>query len=908
MKITERRSASYPPTLWSNDFIQSLSSKFTGEKYEARSQTLKEVLRNMICEGNEMVENPLGILNLIDDLQRLGIAYHFTREISSVLENINCNCLKNHEEWSKMDLNLKSLGFRLLRQHGYSIPQVEIFKDNIDENGTVMGHLNEDIMSMLNLYEATYHSLENESILDNARIFTKKFLKQSIEKIADKNILSLIYHALDFPLHWMLPRVETRWFIEVYDKRNSMNPMVLELAKLDFNMVQAVYQEDLKQASRWWKNTCWNKFSFARDRLVENFMWSVSKNYLPGFKGRVDMTKVNAMITTLDDVYDVYGTLQELEQFTNIVNSWDLNEITELPDYMKICFLLIYNEINEMSYNILANEGTFVLPYLKKAWQDLCNSYIIEARWFNSKYTPTLNEFLDNASMSVAMIPVIKHAYLLTLTNVIKDTLQQIERADNLIRNTCLIARLTNDMGTSLDELERGDVPKSIQCYMHESGATEMEAREYIKGLIMETWKKLNKERQDAIGSELPHEFIECVTNLARMGHFMYTDGDKHGKPEMFKPYALSLFVDPILAAAEGGNHTNQPSQEEESRLGSFSCCKKKRKKNSQRRFEPTSNLKVEDVDEDDAEVEVKQDKEKSQPKIQGGSKENHEDGVKSQIAKKDGTPKKQAPSVWNPSKGKEEKRCDRPRLQPHFTSRGGTLQPGFSVPRKHVTESEKTPHAGEKRKEIFILHQLRPTVALKRPRDTGGVKRNSANLQPWMEQDISFPPIRGGNFASNPLTISVIIAGHNIYRVYVDTGSALEIMYEHCFLQFYEVIQRSLVKSTHVLTGFAGKVVQPIGQIQLPVVVGNETGQREVTMTFLVIIAQSSYDIILGRPGLCLLGAIALTIHSAIKFSTPRGVVTLKSNRRSGEEWSVKVVPSERNKHSLSIEPSVAS
>ncbi|KAD1794287.1 hypothetical protein E3N88_42280 [Mikania micrantha] len=502
MKITERRSASYPPTLWSNDFIQSLSSKFTGEKYEARSQTLKEVLRNMICEGNEMVENPLGILNLIDDLQRLGIAYHFTREISSVLENINCNCLKNHEEWSKMDLNLKSLGFRLLRQHGYSIPQVEIFKDNIDENGTVMGHLNEDIMSMLNLYEATYHSLENESILDNARIFTKKFLKQSIEKIADKNILSLIYHALDFPLHWMLPRVETRWFIEVYDKRNSMNPMVLELAKLDFNMVQAVYQEDLKQASRWWKNTCWNKFSFARDRLVENFMWSVSKNYLPGFKGRVDMTKVNAMITTLDDVYDVYGTLQELEQFTNIVN---------------------------------------------RLWQDLCNSYIIEARWFNSKYTPTLNEFLDNASMSVAMIPVIKHAYLLTLTNVIKDTLQQIERADNLIRNTCLIARLTNDMGTSLDELERGDVPKSIQCYMHESGATEMEAREYIKGLIMETWKKLNKERQDAIGSELPHEFIECVTNLARMGRFMYTDGDKHGKPEMFKPYALSLFVDPIL-------------------------------------------------------------------------------------------------------------------------------------------------------------------------------------------------------------------------------------------------------------------------------------------------------------------------------------------------------------------------
>ncbi|KAD5962113.1 hypothetical protein E3N88_13586 [Mikania micrantha] len=298
----------------------------------------------------------------------------------------------------------------------------------------------------------------------------------------------------------------------------------------------------------------------------------------------------------------------------------------------------------------------------------------------------------------------------------------------------------------------------------------------------------------------------------------------------------------------------------------------------------------VEDADEDDAEIEVKQAKETSQPKIQGGRKENHEDGVKSRIAKRlefeDDYSKPYRPSTAR-AKSKFVARIAEftfpPKLKMPTNPRGDALQPGFGIPRKPVTESEKTPHAGEKRKEIFMLHQLRPTVALKRPRDTGGVKRNSDHLQPWMEQDISFLPIRGGNFASKPLTISAIIAGHNVHQVYVDTGSALEIMYEHCFLQLDEVIQRSLIRSTHVLTGFAGEVVHPIGQIQLPVVVGNETGQREVTMTFLVIRAQSPYDVILGRPGLCLLGAIASTIHSAIKFPTPRGVVTLKSNRRVG-------------------------
>ncbi|KAI7754607.1 hypothetical protein M8C21_018196 [Ambrosia artemisiifolia] len=542
METSIRRSANYAPSLWSYDFVQSLSSKYTGEKCMTRSSTLKEVVRGMI--RNEVGENPLALLNLVDDLQRLGLSYHFVDEISNVLEIIYINCYKSDKKWSKMDLNLKSLGFRLLRQHGYHIPQ-EIFKDVIDENGNVKEHFYKDVVGMLNLYEASYHSVEDESILDDARISTEKYLKEVIENITDETMLSLIRHALNFPLHWIPPRVETMWFLQMCERRSDMNPEVLELAKLDFNMVQAVHQEDLRYASSWWKETCWERFGFGRDRIVENFMWSVAENYLPHFKGRRDLTKVNAMITTIDDVYDVYGTLQELEQFTNVMNSWDVNAVKQLPHYMQICFHAFYNTINEMSYNVLTKEEAFILPYFQKAWQDLSNSYIIEARWFDSGYTPTFDEFLNNAYMSIGIVPIIKHAYLLTLTNVSEYALNRIGIAENMIRNACLIVRLTNDMGTSSDELERGDVPKSIQCYMHETGASEVEARHYIKTLILDTWKKLNKERR-AIASEFSHEFLDCVVNLARMGHFMYTDGDKHGKPDMFKPYALSLFVNPI--------------------------------------------------------------------------------------------------------------------------------------------------------------------------------------------------------------------------------------------------------------------------------------------------------------------------------------------------------------------------
>lgn len=43
--------------------------------------------------------------------------------------------------------------------------------------------------------------------------------------------------------------------------------------------------------------------------------------------------------------------------------------------------------------------------------------------------------------------------------------------------------------------MKRGDVPKLVQCYMNEIGASKEEARKYIRFLISETWKHMNDER-----------------------------------------------------------------------------------------------------------------------------------------------------------------------------------------------------------------------------------------------------------------------------------------------------------------------------------------------------------------------------------------------------------------------------
>ncbi|GMI72385.1 terpene synthase-like sequence-1,8-cineole [Hibiscus trionum] len=517
--VVSRRSANYHPSIWQYDYIQSLKSNYQDESFNEQATRLVGEVRMML----EKAVEPLEKLELIDTLQRLGLSLSFSE--------------RNREDFGG-----------LLRQHGYKVTQ-GAFSSFQDEMGNFKASLCEDCKGLLSLYEASYLSVEDEGILDTAKEFASEQLERHLlQNKLDEHMRMAVEHALELPLHWRMSRLEARWFIDLYEKREERNPMLLQLAKLDFNIVQAVHQDDLRYASKWWRDTALaEKLSFARDRLMEDFLWSVGFMSDPQFGNiRRTVTKLIQLITTIDDVYDVYGTLDELELFTQAVDRWDINAMELLPQYMKICFLALFNSVNETGYDNLKEHGYHTIPFLKNAWADLCKAQLLEAKWFHSGYIPTFKEYIDNAWVSISGPVILSHACSLTLNSTTKDCLEHWKKHSNIIYCSSLIFRLADDLGTSVDELKRGDVPKSIQCYMQETGCSEVEAREYIRKLIDATWKKMNGEYLSMAHSTSSPPFIQIALNVARMAQCMYQYGDGHGVPQETKHRVLLLLVSSI--------------------------------------------------------------------------------------------------------------------------------------------------------------------------------------------------------------------------------------------------------------------------------------------------------------------------------------------------------------------------
>ncbi|KAL0404101.1 UNVERIFIED_CONTAM: hypothetical protein Sradi_2050900 [Sesamum radiatum] len=99
------------------------------------------------------------------------------------------------------------------------------------------------------------------------------------------------------------------------------------------------------------------------------------------------------------------------------------------------------------------------------------------------------------------------------------------------------------------------------------------------------------------------------------------------------------------------------------------------------------------------------------------------------------------------------------------------------------------------------------------------------------------------------------------------------------------------LTKVNTPIVGFNGSVVEPLGEIALPISIGTAPMRATRMLKLLVVDAPSSYNIIMGRPNLNSFRAVASTYHMKLKFPACRGIGEEKGDRRIARECHANIL-----------------
>lgn len=541
---SSRRSANFIPSIWGYHFL-TYDSKFLQEDMhlEQQARQLKEDVRRLLMSPHDKTSQKL---HLIDAIQRLGVEYHFENEIEKELRHIyDTYAQHDTKEHDVGDLDTVALRFRLLRQEGYD-NSCDVFNKFKDENGNFKESLVNDIQGMLSLYEAAHLMLHGEAILDEALDFTTSQLKASTSRLS-RRLVTQVTHAINQPIRKGLTRLEARHYISTYEQQDSHNKALLKFAKLDFNLLQKMHQKELCGITKWYKDLdVPTNFPFARDRVAECYFWILGVFFEPQYSlARVLVTKVIILTSICDDIYDVYGTFEELQLFTEAVSRWDIDSINQLPDYMKVYYrslLAVFNEIEEQ----VAKQGkAYHIYYAKEAMKNLGKFYFIEAKWLHKDYIPALEEYIDVAIMTCGY-PMLAIVTFVAMGDIVtKEMLDWVCTMPKIVRASAIICRFMDDIVEHKHEQERGHVASAIECYMKQYDASEKEAIKELTKQVTDAWKDINEECINP--TPVPKPLITRVLNYARVMAVLYREVDGYtDAPIALKDSVASILVDPV--------------------------------------------------------------------------------------------------------------------------------------------------------------------------------------------------------------------------------------------------------------------------------------------------------------------------------------------------------------------------
>jgi len=134
-------------------------------------------------------------------------------------------------------------------------------------------------------------------------------------------------------------------------------------------------------------------------------------------------------------------------------------------------------------------------------------------------------------------------------------------------------------------------------------------------------------------------------------------------------------------------------------------------------------------------------------------------------------------------------------------------------------------------------------------------------------------------------MVITATIANWRVHKILIDQGSSIDILYWLTFLKL-NVPESAIQAYSEPLLSFAGQKVRSRGFVDLLTTFGIGQSYRTLMVRYILVDADTSYNVLIGRRTLNQLGAIVSTPHMAMKFSASNEMmITVKADPKEARQ-----------------------
>ncbi|KAJ1266194.1 hypothetical protein BS78_08G132100 [Paspalum vaginatum] len=501
-----RPEVKFEPSVWGEYFIDPspLPCELQASVKERRHELVDEVrqiIEQCLADNGKLLYG----MKVIYAIERLGVSYHYDREIKKFLDILN-NTTEEGLLNNKIDKDVNllaaiALRFQILRQNRIDIT-CDVFRSFMNEKGELNDMLHYNIEDLLSLYEASYLAKPNERFLESSMTFTSRSLLKEVKsgKLSEL-LLMKVQHALTMPAHRGLKRLAAKHFIQIYEKDDECDQVIPEFAKLDFHTVLLMHREEVKQFCLWYKELDGvSTLSYIRNRPVMCYFWAIG---------------IIKLFSLFDDTYDSYGTLEELSCFNQAIQRYATERAPRISwNNFGLIMTLLTKTLDEF-----VDDGASALGVN-------CTKLIIK----KTSTVPPLDDHLRITMVTTFYwaLACISFCGMCEIECTNDDVFVWVEEFPTVIKNACLISRLMDDISGHETEKSRNNVSTAVTCYAKDHGKTERDSKEALWCLVEDQWKSINKE---FLGNTIiPTSMLTRIINLARVMESMYRhcDGYTH--------------------------------------------------------------------------------------------------------------------------------------------------------------------------------------------------------------------------------------------------------------------------------------------------------------------------------------------------------------------------------------------